>query len=147
MKIITTLIALIAFQFAASAQVNATASQKRANKTHFFVTTKNHDYLKAKFTPSNECRSVVITDLPVSGDALTTVSIEIKETGAFTFKKDASLNIPFNKEVFIEDKLSGKMFNLKVEQTHTFTIDELIPNRFVMHILEKLDSESMASSN
>lgn len=150
MKLLTTFIYIIGLQSLSFAQVKGVIPPQRyenPNKVQYVVTLARPAVQVAKFTPSTESRNIIITAIPVSASRLTTVNIDFDTKGSFAFKKDAGLKIPATSEVFIEDKLNGKIFNLKNTGTYKFNVDEKTENRFVLHILNKSIPEDVASSN
>jgi hypothetical protein len=115
------------------------------SKVRFIIASAHPDVQTAKFTPSTERKNIIITGIPNSVNRLTTVNIDFDTMGSFAFKKDAGLKIPGSSEVFIEDKLNGKIFNLKNTGAYQFNVDEKTENRFVLHILDKSIPEDVAS--
>lgn len=152
MKIITTIISIIGMHYMASAQVAPRVSHQplpsAAAKTAVCFVISPSETKPSHVTPgtSDQYNVITITRLPSSEQVLTSVNIELGMMGFFTFKKDKSLNIPADREVFIEDKLSGKMFNIKACETYAFNVIQHIPNRFVMHVLVKSNPETLVSS-
>lgn len=144
MKTLTILLSIIAFQYAAFAQ--QPVSQK-GFVLGYTIESSEQGAVKAKFTPSSVRKNIMITSVPLSTRALTSENIVIEISGNFSFKKDKSLDIPFNREVFIEDKLTGRTFNLNSSDIYTFSIEEPVKDRFVMHVLDKSNVEAMFSSN
>jgi len=55
-------------------------------------------------------------------------------TGTFTFKKDSELKVYENIDVYIEDMLTGKIFDLKTAESYTFNVNRRFPDRFVLHM-------------
>lgn len=150
MKILTTLIYIAGLQSLSFAQTKGSVPPQRyenPNKVQYVVTSARPDIQVAKFTPSTESRNIIITGIPASASRLTTVNIDFDTMGSFAFKKDAGLKIPSTSEVFIEDKLNGKIFNLKNTGAYQFNVDEKTENRFVLHILDKSIPEEVVTSN
>ena len=151
MKIITTLIYIIGFQYISFSQTNAEIRAQRIGQIstgkgiRFFISSKNQDISKVKLVPSAECRNIVITGIPASDAALISVNIELETKGSFVFKKDPALQIPENREVFIEDKLTGRVFNLKASEAYKFNVEKHVASRFVMHVLDKTNAEALLS--
>ena len=149
MKIITTLFLAASLHTFSFAQLNAVAPPQRnenPNKVSFVISSGHSDFQRAKFTPSTECREIIITGIPVSINRLTSVIIDFDTMGSFAFKKDAGLTIPESREVFIEDKLTGKIFNLRRTGAYKFNVNEISQNRFVLHVLDKSIPEAVVSS-
>lgn len=151
MKNIIILMSLISLQFAATAQTSGktplrAGREMQAAKVEYIISSGPQDFTRAKYTPSEKRRDIVITGIPATCNALTTVVMNLDLTGSFSFKKHASLEIPFNREVFIEDRLTGKTFNLKAAEAYTFSADEVIAERFVMHVLDKSGAEAALTS-
>jgi len=150
MKIITTLISIVVLQYMSFAQVKGVVPPQRyenPNKVQFIIASAHPDIQTAKFTPSTERKNIIITKIPTSVNRLTTVNIDFDTMGSFVFKKDAGLKIPSTSEVFIEDKLNGKIFNLKNTGTYQFNVDEKMQDRFVLHILDKSIPEDLATTH
>jgi|GEM_PF-1645732 len=152
MKIIFTFLSILGFQFSASSQIYVSGQVlnvgKEQTKIGYVVSRSEEKSSRARFTPSNQDKEIVITSLPtLSAYALTSVEITLETLGSFTFKKDPSLMIPFKCEVFIEDKVSGKIFNLKTSGAYTFEVEQHAENRFVMHILDKTSTELFVTSS
>ena len=149
MKIINTLIYIIGLQYMSFANTSATVTPYAGNDeatVSYYISSPTSKSLRAKYTLSTEAKDVIITAVPSSENILTSVNIELDMLGTFTFKRDAGLIIPANHEVFIEDKLSGKTFNLKTLATHSFRVDTHMEGRFVLHILDKSLPEELASN-
>jgi len=150
MKIITTLISIIGFQYMVSAQTAHVSRQPlkagvSQTKIGYILSSEGSEVVKGKFTPSDQTKNIVITRLPAVTLALTSVNIDLNMLGSFTFQGAPSLMIPNNCEVFIEDKLTGKMFNLKTPEAYTFNVVQHIENRFIMHILDKTSPGTLVS--
>lgn len=96
----------------------------------------------ARFRPSSGTKQVIITSIPYGGKTLSSYVIDFDMEGTFTFTKDASLEIPFNTSVFIEDRITGKVVNLKTSNLYTFKVEELISERFVLHVMDKTERET-----
>lgn len=152
MKIILTVISLIAFQCAALSQTNTvnaksvTTGKSNQIKT-FYVFSDESDNTNTNFTPTAQNKNILITTIPNSTLPLNTLPIVLDVTGVITFKKHESLKIPSNHEVFIEDKLTGKVFNLTNAQTYKFYVEQHVPNRFVMHVLNKTNYNESVTVN
>jgi hypothetical protein len=152
MKKIFTLILLTACQYTIFGQVAPVSTPKpltgvQQNVKSCFVISNNTSALSLNDEASNKAREIIITRLPRLSASLTTVIIDIKIPGFFSFKKDKWLEIPYTCSVFIEDKLTGKMFNLESAGLYTFQVSQIVPNRFVMHILDKSKQELAVSSH
>jgi hypothetical protein len=150
MNIINVLICTIGLQYISFATTSAGITPqdgKEKASVNFYISSPN-ETLRAKYALSSDAKDVVITSVPVpcAGKILTSVNIELNMVGCFTFKRDAGLIIPANHEVFIEDKLSGKVFNLKTLATHSFRVDTYTPGRFMLLILDKSQSGTLASN-
>jgi hypothetical protein len=147
MKIITTLIYIIGLQYISFANAGAPiipqASGTKASVV-FYVSSPASESLRAKYTSSMEAKDLVITAIPAVKKVLTSANIELDMLGTFTFKRDGALFIPDNQEVFIEDKVNGKIFNLRTFATYTFKVERYVPGRFVLHILDKSSVEEIA---
>jgi len=151
MKTIITLIYIAGFQCLSFAQTKPTVPQPlNANNTttgvRFCISPVNSEELKPEYLTSSEAKEIIIKGIPVSEKALASINIEFDMLGSFAFKKDESLAIPFSQEVFIEDKLTGKIFNLKTPAAYKFNVDKWVPNRFVLHILDKTNPETLTAS-
>lgn len=149
MRIITTLIYIIGLQYVSVANASATVTPHAPGartSVVFYVSNPGPESLQAKYTPSSNSKDIVITAIPNVEKVLTSANIELDMLGTFTFKRDAGLSIPTDKEVFVEDKVNGKVFNLRTFATYTFKVERYIPGRFVLHILDKSDIEELASN-
>lgn len=150
MKIIITCISIIALQFTAMSQSDVRKIRQPLKATNqakigYVVSTEEPDFSAIRGT-TNQNKEIVITRLPSLKVALTSMNIELNMLGAFTFKRAESLAIPYNCEVFIEDKLTKKLFNLKSSEPYTFNVDEYVADRFVMHVLYRTNPGTLVSS-
>jgi hypothetical protein len=84
--------------------------------------------------PPAKCDQIVIKSLPPVGLTSTPLAIEFGRTGIFTFKKDLDLSEYEGKDVYLEDQLTGKIFNLKDAEEYSFHVNRRVPNRFILHI-------------
>jgi len=142
MKLITTLLCLLGFQYIAMCQANATGtSNAEACMVGYSESVEalvNEDYAPVK------SREITIVSLPPESQSATNVSIDFGMTGSFTFKKSATLEIYSDNDVYIEDMLTGKVFDLKTAESYTFNVNRRIPNRFVLHIDKMLTRYSVS---
>ena len=145
MKIITTLIGIIGFQYIALCQAPV-APQQSTNTTACSISySENLETLVNEEYAAIKCREITITSLPPSTQSVTNVSIDFGMTGSFTFKKDVALEIYNDKDVYIEDMLTGRVFDLKTADSYTFNVNRRIPNRFVLHIDKMLMRYAVSS--
>jgi len=145
MKIITTLIGIMGFQYMALCQAPAASTQMEKPLTCSISYSEKSETLVNEEFAAIKCREIVITSLPPESQSATNVTIDFGMTGSFTFKKDASLEIYNNNDVYLEDMLTGKVFDLKTSESYTFNVNRRIPNRFVLHIDKMLMRYAMSS--
>jgi hypothetical protein len=144
MKTLTTLIGIVAFQcmaFSQSTTITAVPASGGCSITYF----EHSQTLMSGDSSRIKCREITITSLPPSTQALTTINIEFGMVGSFTFKKGSDLNLPETRDVYIEDMLTGKIFDLKTTDSYTFNVNRKVPDRFVLHI-DKLLSRSLTTT-
>jgi len=150
MKIIITLITIAGLQFMASSQTSSRAIRQplKAGASHMKIgyVTSAEEPAKAKVMSMATNKEIIITRLPSLKVALTSVGISLEALGAISFKKSESLDIPHNCEVFIEDKLTHKLFNLKSSELCVFNVEEYVADRFVMHVLYKTSPGTLVTS-
>ncbi|WP_317899907.1 hypothetical protein [Aurantibacillus circumpalustris] len=152
MKIIFTLVSIIGFQYLALSQAEtanniSARTKKQTQSSTFFILSDEYKNAKINLVQTNQNKVIVITNISQSTLPLNSVSIDFDATGLFIFKKLESLQIPENHEVFIEDKLTGKVFNLTNAQTYKFHVEQRVTNRFVMHVLSKPNSDGVVTVN
>lgn len=152
MKKIATLIAVLGFQYLVSAQSgNLSASADKGYTPTSPVScsigysedTENFGFLDSSHV---RCREIIIQSLPPITQSVTALQITFDAKGSYTFKKDAALELPENKEVYIEDMLTGMTFDLKNAVSFSFSVNRHIPERFVLHI-EKSNAKNALSAS
>jgi hypothetical protein len=152
MKTIITLISILALQYLSSAQTTPFAPEKsepseNAVVKSFYVSSSDCKQTKSGFSKPDQSKTIIISNIPTLSSVLNSVNIDLNDTGTYTFKQAPSLIIPNNQAVFIEDKVSGLLFNIQSAQSYIFEVEQNVPNRFVMHVLEKTNSEIGLTSN
>ncbi len=151
MKIVNIFICIISFQYWCKAQDNAISIQQplkvrvKETKMNYVISLRDPDGVKPT-GKTDECQEIVITGIPMSTQVITSLNIELAVLGYFSFKKHSSLEIPYDREVFIEDKLTGKIFNLKSPLPYTFHADQFMQNRFVIHVLDKTNPQTISAN-
>lgn len=95
---------------------------------------------------SVKCREITISSLPPVTQVSAPINIEFGMTGTFTFKKGINLSEYETKDVYIEDMLTGRIFNLKNMDKYSFNVNRRVPNRFVLHIDNMLSKYALSSS-
>jgi hypothetical protein len=146
MKTFTTIIALICLQLSAfcqSAISDATTENTAACATLVYSET-NKELMTADASPL-KCREVTISNLPPVTHSATVLNIDFGMTGSFTFIKNETMQIYEDRDVYIEDMLTGKVFDLKTSTSYTFSVNRRIPNRFVLHIDNMLTRYDISS--
>lgn len=133
MKIITTLICILGFQYISSGQTATTPPVPNAAACSL-VYSEDSKSLKHSEALPVKSRDLIIASLPPLTQSLTTITLDFGMTGAFTFKKEANLNLQDDRDIYIEDMLTGKIFDLKKSDSYTFNVTRRIPDRFVLHI-------------
>ncbi len=130
MKFIATLLGIMGFQYIAFCQTNGTSSPEvcSVGYSESVEALVNEDYAAIK------CREITIISLPPTTQSVTNMTIDFGMTGTFTFKKDAALKILGDNDVYIEDMLTGKVFDLKTAESYSFNVNRRIPNRFILHM-------------
>jgi hypothetical protein len=146
MKTIATLIFILVCQHIALCQAALPVSPQFECACAIGYSEKLEAIVSSDSIPRIKCRDIMITSLPPSTQNLTSFYIEFGRVGSFTFKKDSSLEVPEDSEVFIEDNLTGKIFNLKTSDAYTFNVNRRVPNRFILHVLDKPNLGTAVSS-
>ena len=141
MKIITTFICIMGFQYIALCQAvtPSAVTQNTMNSTCSVIYSENSELLVSSEQGPFKCREITIMNIPPSTQSVTPLNIEFGMTGSFTFKKDGGLEPHENVDVYIEDMLTGKVFDLKTSDSYTFNVTRRIPGRFVLHMDKMLD--------
>lgn len=146
MKNIITIIGIIGFQYMAISQSDSTLITS-ANNSNCFV--EYSEELK-EFIPQHAskitCREITITNLPPQTNSVSVFNIDFSMTGSYTFKIDSTLEIYPDKDVYVEDMLTGQVFDLKTSSSYSFKVNRPIPDRFVLHI-DNMLARYFVSSN
>lgn len=133
-KIITTLTAAIGLQYAATCQSLVLPVQNAAEEACMITYSENSKTLVSNQSAPVKFRELTILSLPPATQSLTPLEIDFGLTGTFTFKKSDILEMYDDRDVYIEDMLTGKIFNLKTADTYSFSVNRRVPGRFVLHI-------------
>jgi len=136
MKIITTFICIMGFQYIASCQTAAAPAltQNTTTITCSVIYSEGTEYLLHSQEGPIKSREIHISSIPPASYSVTPLKIEFGMTGTFTFKKDSELKVYENIDVYIEDMLTGKIFDLKTAESYTFNVNRRFPDRFVLHM-------------
>ena len=134
MKIITTLIGIMGFQYISLCQPAASAAQQTATTVCTVDYSDESEALQPLEAAPVKSREIMIVGLPPFTHASIPVNLEFGMTGAFTFKKDPSLDVNSSFDLYIEDMLTGQIFNLKTNNSYSFKVSHKVPGRFVLHI-------------
>lgn len=143
MKLITTLIYIMGFQYISLCQT--TTTQQPAGPASCAMN-YSEDSQALTIPEPVKCREIVISALPPLTQSVTPLNVEFGMTGAFTFKKDASLDVQDDRDIYIEDMLTGKIFNLKTSDSYTFNVNRRVPDRFVLHVDKMIFKYAVSSS-
>jgi hypothetical protein len=138
MKYLISLICLLACQHISLAQASATTPCA-------LVFSESGGALVTNDSAPVSCREIRILSLPPATRSLTPVQIEFGMTGAFTFVKDPDLDTSAEGDIYIEDLLTGKVFDLRQGETYTFHVNRRIPERFVLHIDKMIFKYALSS--
>ena len=146
MKIITTLIGILGFQYISFCQTTVPAD----NNSSVGVCSINYSESLASLVYGEStkitCHEITISSLPPQTQSVTIVDVDFGRTGSFTFKKDKSLQVYEDNDVYIEDMLTGKVFDFKSSDTFSFNVNRRVPERFVLHIDKMLNRYSVSSN-
>lgn len=80
------------------------------------------------------CTEIIIKDLPPLSQSETYFKLNFVTKGRYSFKKASGLIVPDNYKIYIEDQLTGQTFDLRTEETYSFSHNRVIPNRFILFI-------------
>jgi hypothetical protein len=146
MKNIITIISIISLQYMSIGQNDSTLI-KSANNSNCFV--EYSEELKS-FVPEQSskisCREITIKNLPPQTNSVSVFSVDFGMTGSYTFKIDPTIEIYPDKDVYVEDMLTGQVFDLKTSSSYSFKVNRPIPDRFVLHI-DNMLARYFVSSN
>lgn len=149
MKFITTFIAIIALHTTAFCQPAAASEEAEtapATVINSIVYSEDSEALEYSMNAPVKSREITIASLPPATQTLTAINLEFGMTGSFTFKKDPALEVHDNLDVYIEDMLTGRVFDLKTSDSYSFSVNRKFPNRFVLHIDKMLLKYAMSSN-
>ena len=140
MKKITTLISIIGFQYIVISQTNPVSilptsgiNQNISNKCSIAYSAEQ-ERMVCQDSSITKCREIVITSIAPGSQITMPIQISFGAKGVYTFKKGADVIIPENRDVYIEDLLTGMTFNLKTSDTFSFSVNRSMPERFVLRI-------------
>ncbi|WP_317899906.1 hypothetical protein [Aurantibacillus circumpalustris] len=146
MKIISILIGIIGFQYMSFSQ-NIVTIDNNSLVTNCSVN-YSEDLASLVYGGSSKitCREITISSIPPQTQSVAVVDIDFGATGTFTFIKDESLQLYNDKDVYIEDMLTGKLFDLKASSNYSFNVNRKVPERFILHIDKMLYRYSVSSN-
>jgi len=149
MKHISTLIAVIGIYSISFSQPSAEVEQTpdaSVAPSCSMLYSEDSSLLEFSGAMPVKCTEITFTALPPLTQSLTTINLEFGRTGSFTFKKDPDLKMHGDVDVYIEDMLTGKIFDLKTSESYSFNVNRRIPNRFVLHIDKMISKYTLLSS-
>ncbi|PBQ32905.1 hypothetical protein CNR22_14355 [Sphingobacteriaceae bacterium] len=91
------------------------------------------------------CEQIAIVELPPVNQTLTEITIDFATTGSYTFVKSADIKLYPDRDVYIEDMLTGKVFDLKKSESYTFNVNRRVAHRFMLHIDKDLNKYAVSS--
>ena len=91
------------------------------------------------------CEKIAIVDLPPVNQALTEIAVDFATTGSYTFVKGADVKLYPDRDVYIEDMLTGKVFDLKNSESYTFNVNRRVAHRFMLHIDKDMHKYAVSS--
>ncbi|MBI4947296.1 MAG: PKD domain-containing protein [Bacteroidetes bacterium] len=72
---------------------------------------------------------------PLTSDVVIPIRLKVPATGTYTISRDNVLMLPASSCVFLEDKKTGSMTDLRTTASYSFTIsDTTVAPRFLLHI-------------
>ena len=91
------------------------------------------------------CEKIAIVDLPPANQALTEITVDFATTGSYTFVKSPEVKLYPDRDVYIEDMLTGKVFDLKNSESYTFNVNRRVAHRFILHIDKDMHKYAVSS--
>lgn len=91
------------------------------------------------------CEQIAIVELPPINQVLTEITIDFAKAGSYTFVKSPDIKLYADRDVYIEDMLTGKVFNLKNSESYSFNVNRRMAHRFMLHIDKDLNKYFVSS--
>jgi hypothetical protein len=85
------------------------------------------------YRDSSHCSEIYISEIPPVEVAKAPLNLRFAK-GTYTFKKITGLMMYQGYDVFIEDALTGQVFDLNKSESFTFHVNRCIADRFVMYV-------------
>jgi hypothetical protein len=139
MKTIATLIAFFGIPFLTFSQI----TNSNPNNCSIVYSEDMKAYYYAD-SASMKCEEILLQNLPPLSQSTTLLKLNFVTKGSYTLKKAQGLIVPDGYNVLIEDQLTGQNFDLKSQDSYSFSFNRIIPDRFIMHIKS---NDKFASKN
>lgn len=81
-----------------------------------------------------KCNEILIQNLPPLSQSQTNMKLNFATKGNYKFKKAPGLTVPDGYAIHIEDQLTGQSFDLRSQETYSFSFNRMIPDRFILYI-------------